>query len=79
MNQTPLNDKLTRSLVNLKPLKTLAKTQADLSLRWVHSHFLGFVMRRLIFVPYTSRPVHGAWQTLQAQNAASTQGLNCFA
>ena len=23
--------------------------QADLSLRWVHSHFVGFVMRRLIY------------------------------
>ena len=26
-----------------------AKTQADLSLRWVHSHIVGFVMRRLIW------------------------------
>ena len=26
-----------------------ADTQADLSLRWAHSHFVGFVMRRLIF------------------------------
>ena len=25
--------------------------QADLSLRWAHSHFVGFVMRRLKFVP----------------------------
>ena len=25
-----------------------ADAQADLSLRWVHSHFVGFVMRRLI-------------------------------
>ena len=27
-----------------------ADAQADLSLRWVHSHFVGFVMRWLIFV-----------------------------
>ena len=26
-----------------------ADALADLSLRWVHSHFVGFVMRRLIF------------------------------
>ena len=24
--------------------------QADLSLRWVHSHFVGFVMSRLIYI-----------------------------
>ena len=24
--------------------------QADLSLRWAHSHFVSFVMRRLIFI-----------------------------
>ena len=27
-----------------------ADAQADLSLRWAHSHFVGFVMRRLIFI-----------------------------
>ena len=26
-----------------------ADAQADLSLRWAHSHFVGFIMRRLIF------------------------------
>ena len=26
-----------------------ADAQADLSLRWAHSHFVGFVTRRLIF------------------------------
>ena len=26
-----------------------ADAQADLSLRWVHSHFVGFVMRRLLY------------------------------
>ena len=26
----------------------LADAQADLSLRWAHSHFVGFVVRRLI-------------------------------
>ena len=29
-------------------LSGLADAQADLSLRWVHSHFVDFVMRRLI-------------------------------
>ena len=28
-----------------------ADAQADLRLRWAHSHFVGFVMRRLIVVP----------------------------
>ena len=27
-----------------------ADAQADLSLRWAHSHFVGFVMRQLLFV-----------------------------
>ena len=29
-----------------------AKTQADLSLGWVHSHFVGFVMSWLIYLTY---------------------------
>ena len=29
-----------------------ADTQADLSFRWAHSHFVGFVMRRLISVVF---------------------------
>ena len=32
-----------------------ADAQADLSLRWAHSHFVGFVMRRLIWVAVRSR------------------------
>ena len=28
-----------------------ADAQADLSLRWAHTHFVGFVMWRLIWVP----------------------------
>ena len=32
--------------------------QADLSLRWVHTHFVGFVMSRLIYDKYRVR--HGA-------------------
>ena len=34
----------------LGSLATLADAQADLSLRWAHSHFVGFVMRQLKFV-----------------------------
>ena len=30
-------------------LSDLLSTQADLSLRWVHTHFVGFVMSRLKF------------------------------
>ena len=30
-----------------------ADAQGDLSLRWAHSHFVGFVMRRLNYVLYT--------------------------
>ena len=33
-----------------------AEAQADLSLRWAHSHIVGFVMRRLKFT-YTLLPV----------------------
>ena len=32
--------------------------QADLSLRWAHSHFISFVMRRLIFAPFSCRKVY---------------------
>ena len=31
-----------------KTLVRLADSQADLSLRWAHTHFVGFVMLRLI-------------------------------
>ena len=35
---------------NIEDLSDWADAQADLSLRWVHSHFVGFVMRWLKFV-----------------------------
>ena len=35
-----------------------ADTQADLSLRWAHSHIVGFVMSWLIFSPRVSFPAH---------------------
>ena len=33
-----------------KTLTRLADAQADIRLRWAHSHFVGFVMRRLNYV-----------------------------
>ena len=33
--------------LHVRPAKTQADAQADLSLRWAHGHFVGFVMRRL--------------------------------
>ena len=33
-----------------KTLSDWAHAQGDLSLRWAHTHFVGFVMSRLIFV-----------------------------
>ena len=35
-----------------KTLIRLADAQADLSLRWVHTHFVGFVMTWLIYMSY---------------------------
>ena len=35
-----------------------ADAQADLSLRWAHSHFVGFVMRRLVWFCVTRPPSH---------------------
>ena len=32
-----------------KTMIRLGRCQADLSLRWAHTHFVGFVMRRLIY------------------------------
>ena len=37
---------IARTLIRLG--RCLADAQADLSLRWVHTHFVGFVMKRLI-------------------------------
>ena len=34
-----------------------ADAQTDLSLRWAHSHFVGFVMRRIIYGPSEDRVV----------------------
>ena len=42
----PRHDKTNK--VTMRPAKTQI-SQADLSLRWAHSHFVGFVMSRLIF------------------------------
>ena len=33
-----------------KTLSDWADAQADLSLRWAHTHFVGFVMSQLIYV-----------------------------
>ena len=43
-----------------------ADAQADLSLRWAHSHFVGFVMRQLIFVVYNITGEHNAaiWEDI---------------
>ena len=38
----------------MKTLIRQADTQADLSLRWAHIHFVGFAMRRLICFPFLS-------------------------
>ena len=47
----PPRDKTNK--VTVRPAKTLirdwADDQADLSLCWAHTHFIGFVMRRLIY------------------------------
>ena len=37
-----------------KTLSDWADAQADLSLRWAHTHFVGFVMSRLMF--HTQQP-----------------------
>ena len=37
-----------------------ADAQADLSLRWVHSHFVGFFMSRLIYI-YLWGVLHYSW------------------
>ena len=42
------------------PIERTAKTlirlaQSDLSLRWAHSHFVGFVMKRLRYLEQTNK------------------------
>ena len=44
-----------KSNENIHKKEDCADAQADLSLRWAHSHFVGFVMARLvIFTEYGS-------------------------
>ena len=40
-------NRMTRVLLGFPTLLRYVDAQADLSLRWAHSHFVGFVMRRL--------------------------------
>ena len=63
-----------------------ADAQADLSLRWVHSHFVGFVMSRLIlFITCTTSPsrIHKTFCCLDGFDLKSLQftvyhELNCL-
>ena len=41
-----------------------ADAQADLSLRWAHTHFVGFVMRRLILHTSWRCSFHGLWKQI---------------
>ena len=43
----------------------LADAQADLSLRWTHSHFVGFVMSRLFYNFVLHLPTHLSWTRKQ--------------
>ena len=53
-----------------------ADAQADLSLRWVHTHFVGFVMSRLI----NTIGILSIWSDRQvfANSVESGQGLHCL-
>ena len=46
-----------------------ADAQADLSLRWVHSHFVGFVMRRLILFQQVLYDLYVGWSFNSWTNA----------
>ena len=61
-----------------------ADAQADLSLRWVHSHFVGFVIRQLIWYLTDDKLVsiflhknHMMW-VLNGITSASTHKENCW-
>ena len=53
------------------PIENAAKTlirlrvddQADLSLHWAHSHFVGFIMKQLICLKVLNRSVSFLWKT----------------
>ena len=68
-----------RKLGSLAPAKRTADTQADLNLRWAQSHFVGFVMRRLILemfkiphinpdTPISSQPLY---QVVEREESAT--------
>ena len=52
-----------------------ADAQADLSLRWAHSHIVGFVMRRLILVT-VSAPCKSTTRRFTTNRIFFTQALN---
>ena len=41
-----------------------ADAQADLSLRWAHIHFVGFVVSRLIFITIILHIAANSWQEI---------------
>ena len=48
--------------------------QADPSLHWTHTHFVGFVMRQLIFVGFLTLSAH--YYSLYGMSYQSVQSLN---
>ena len=51
--------------------------QADPSLRWAHTHFVGFVMLRLIFTSFTSLDIHYIRQKIK-QTVCTQSGRGIF-
>ena len=66
-----------------KTLIRLADAQADLSLRWAHSHFVAFVMSWLICVmlmalDITGSSKNGVEQLVNARMSSSTPGNESY-
>ena len=51
-----------------------ADAQADLSLRWAHSHFVGFVILRLIYSSIFAPQISGLVSFLCTEDAANMTG-----
>ena len=62
----------------VKTLIRLSDAQADLSLRWVHCHFVGFDMRWLKWKTYENKVIYNMQKRLSAKDNNNWWNLSSF-
>ena len=58
-----------------RPWSDWADVQADLSRRWAHTHFVGFVKSRQIHVRHANRQVELGWANINTMYISRSQSL----